>query len=180
MRYKTDLGNYYEKKIKIPPMLIYIIVVTLILTAVIVLPKMNDNKKGKKLKQQVNTYFRDSSNFEKVKNKSKITENIEEKFSVPKKEEAKEKTIKIKKKEKKSSGKNKPVMPQFVNSVNGYEITEITMKKNKEFKVSLKKGISQKTLGTGDKIGKYQITEIHRTYILLKYGSKIIHLNNLN
>ena len=67
----------------------------------------------------------------------------------------------------------------FKNDLNGAKISGVALAKGISPTVFIKQNGSTKTYHIGDKFENYTIKEIHRTYILVVNGAKVVHLNYL-
>ncbi len=67
----------------------------------------------------------------------------------------------------------------FKNDINGAKITGVALAKGISPTVFIKQNGATKTYHIGDSFENHKIKEIHRTYILLTNGAKVIHLNYL-
>jgi multidrug efflux pump subunit AcrB len=183
LKYKSNLGSQSESISNNGKMILIAIICFAIVAIGTVIIKIKFFPENKNLKQKVNVYFDDSiSTPEEKDGIDEIIENLQKAKAIEENQtqqidEKPKQTVKPKRKR----FKKKPqINKTFVNSLQGYEIRGIAMSKGVAPVVYLANNDSTKAFRVGDKLGLYQITEIHRTYILLKQGSDIIHLNNLN
>jgi len=66
---------------------------------------------------------------------------------------------------------------KFLDELDGYKISGIEIKEKSDSQVSLTQKKETKKYKVGDKLGKYTIQKIHRTYIILESENEKIHLN---
>ena len=69
---------------------------------------------------------------------------------------------------------------RYLNDFNGYEITGVIIERGKQPVVYLRKNGETDTYRIGDAVGTATVESIHRNHIVLKRGSTVIHLNNVN
>ncbi len=69
---------------------------------------------------------------------------------------------------------------KYLNAYNGYEITGVIIERGKQPVVYLRKNGETDTYRIGDSVGNATVESIHRNHIVLKHGSTIYHLNNIN
>lgn len=81
----------------------------------------------------------------------------------------------------KPTTKRSSTKKEFKNSLDGYKIVGVVLPNgNLPATVYLKKSNNTKKLNLNDNFLGYRVSEIHRTYILLKSKNKSIHLNYIN
>ncbi len=180
-RYESDLIGKFEKmnnRVK------WIIIILAVLIAFFILIKgvsnNNNNRAGQDSLQTISVEDIDSTAIAIPQTENlqanKVVKNLE------KKEKEKPKVQKPIPKRKKKRQKKKPqqLNNNFASSFSGYRISGVAISHNSVPIVYLKKEDKTETYSIGDKISDYTISEIHRTYILLKKGTKIIHLNYIH